>query len=53
MESQKNCGLMCALLEQPLTLSAMNTRHPASKARRVPKRLSMDAVIASIWLRPT
>src|SRR5674476_54779 len=50
-ESQKNCGLILSVKVQPLTVSATNVRHPASKARRVPKRLSTDAVIASLWLR--
>jgi hypothetical protein len=40
---------MFALLEHPLTVSATSIRHPTSKARRVPERLNMDAVIASTY----
>jgi len=48
--SQKNCGLMFALLVQPPTENATNTRHPASKTRRVPGRMNDNGVIETRWL---
>ena len=39
---------MSARLEHPLTESATNMRHPASKARRVRELLS-DEVIEKFW----